>query len=156
MSNKVSAVVSFVALGLVAAATSGCIIVRIPPPKKGDAFQPPPSSALAIKRGDTHKFRMTCGAKATFRSDIPNAAGLVVAFDGKNLSPADQQTTATMRMNWNGAGVAMDMPIGVGDKGSRTTKGSITLNGNAGRHEMSLSMDGAPDCGPVNLTLSFR
>ncbi len=157
MSKKIlSAATRVAALGLVVAASAGCIVVRVPPPKKGDAFQPPPSAALPIKRGDTHRFRLTCGATATFRSDIGNAERLVIDFKGENLSPADQQTTATLRLNWRGAGAAMDLPIGVGNKGSRDTAGSITVTGDPGRHEATLSMEGAPDCGPVNFRIGFR
>ncbi|MDC0746829.1 hypothetical protein [Polyangium mundeleinium] len=160
MSKKVSAILSGAAriatLGLLAAASTGCIVVKIPPPKKGDAFQPPTSAALPIKRGETHRFRMDCGAKATFRSDIANAERLVIEFKGENLSPADQQTTATLRLNWKGAGAALDLPISVGDKGDRSTGGSITVTGDPGRHEATLSMDDAPDCGPVNFRIGFN
>ncbi|MDC3960803.1 hypothetical protein [Polyangium jinanense] len=160
MSKKVSAILSGAAriatLGLLAAASTGCIVVKIPPPKKGDAFQPPPSAALSIKRGDTHRFRMNCGAKATFRSDIANAERLVIEFKGENLSPVDQQTTATLRLNWNGAGAALDLPIGIGDKGDRSTGGSLTVTGDPGRHEVTLSMEDAPDCGPVNFRIGFK
>ncbi|MRG91551.1 hypothetical protein [Polyangium spumosum] len=160
MSKKVPAILSaatrFVALGLVAAASTGCIVVKVPPPKKGDPFQPPTSAALPIKRGETHRFRMSCGAKATFRSDIVNAERLIIEFKGENLSPKDRQETAGLRLTWRGGGATMDLPINVGSKAERTTSGTLTVTGDPGRHEATLSMDNAPNCGPTNFRISFK
>lgn len=160
MSKKVSAILSgatrVAVLGLIAAASTGCIIVKVPPPKKGDPFQPPTSAALPIKRGDTHRFRMNCGATATFRSDVGNAERLVIEFKAENLSPKDQLETASVRLNWRGAGAAMDLPINVGNKADRSTGGSITVTGDPGRHEATLSMENGPGCGPVNFRIGFN
>lgn len=146
---------STLGLSLVAATTMGCIIV-IPPAKKGDPFQPPSAQAENIKKGETHKIRLTCGQRVVFKSPMVPMDNLIVDFNAVNLQPASQLETAAMRMTWRGPGVSMDMPINAGDQSQRNTKGNITINGGAGQHEMTISMENKPACGPVNLTLAFK
>jgi hypothetical protein len=158
MLNKGPAILAgqMLALGLVAVATTGCIVVKIAPPKKGDAFQPPPAAEVVIQKGATHKIRMNCGQTAKFGWDRNPVDNLVIDYKAVNLTPKDQLETAAMRIKWTGPGVTTDIPVHAGDSSGRATNGNLSITGPAGRHDMTFSMEGQPACGPVNLTLTFR
>lgn len=143
-------------LGLAILALSGCIIVKIPPPARNDPFQPPGTAALPIQKGGVHKLRFECGAQATFRSPMAAIENLVVAFNGQNLSPADQKTSTALRFTWRGPGEAMDFPFNVGSQNTRTAMGQFTMNAGAGAHEFIVAMPNGPDCGPTKVTVAFK
>lgn len=141
---------------LIALTMTGCIVIKVPPPARNDPFQPPSAATITIKKGDTHKFRFTCGAQATFHSTMAPVENLVVAYDGQNLSPVDQSPSTPLRLTWRGPNAAMDVPFNVGSQNTRKAMGSITVNGAAGVHEFVVAMPNGPDCGPTNVTVSFR
>ena len=142
--------------GLAALALSGCIIVKVPPPARKDPFQPPSASPNAIKKGDTHRVRLNCGAQATFRSMMAPIENLVIKYDAENLSPVKQVPSAPVRLRWRGPGASMDIPFNVGSQNTRKAMGNITMNGGAGAHEFVVAMPTGPDCGPTNVTIAFR
>ncbi len=141
---------------LIALTMSGCIIIKVAPPARNDPFQPPSAAPIDIKRGSLHKFRFSCGAQATFRSVALPVENLVIAYDGNNLSPADQQPSTPLRLTWKGPGAAMDIPFNVGSQNTRKAMGSVTVNATPGTHEFVVAMPNGPDCGPTNVAISFR
>jgi len=148
---KHAAKFSFIALAL-----TGCIVIKVAPPGRNDPHQPPSASPITMQKGGVHKFRFTCGAQATFRSNMAPIENLVVAYDGHNLSPVDQKPSTPLRLTWKGPGASMDVPFNVGSQNTRKAMGNITVNGSAGVHEFGVAMPNGPDCGPTNVTISFR
>lgn len=142
--------------GLFVLALSGCIIVKVPPPARNDPYQPPGTAPMSLQKGGVHKMRFDCGTQATFRSPMAAIENLVVAFNGENLSPADQKTSVALRFNWKGPGEDMDFPFNVGSQNTRTAMGQFTMNAGAGAHEFVVMMPNGPDCGPTKVTVAFK
>lgn len=140
------------ALGLFALGASACVIV-VPPPRKGDPFQPPTADSKQMKRGATHRIRLTCGDRQAFHATWDEPERVQAEYQAKNLS---NKGTANVRLEWSGPGPRASVPVSVGDSDQRDTQGSFTLTGDAGKHTLELSMDNKPDCAPVNFTLTFR
>lgn len=146
---------AFCAIATTLVTAPGCIII-IPAPGKSDPFQPPPAKPMALKKGASHKLRMTCGAKAVFQSQGATPEQFLVDFNAVNLQPVGQLETAAMRVHWRGEGSKVDVPLNVGDQSQRNAKGSFSATTAAGNTELVVSMEGKPACGAVNLTISFK
>jgi hypothetical protein len=154
--GAIPAAVRAAALALVALGASACVIV-IPPPKRGDPFQPPTADAKPIRRNATHRIRLECGQRQLFQTSWTGSGQVQVEYQAKNLSSRGQVHTASARLQWGGPGGRADVPVYVGDSNQRDTQGTFTLVGDAGNHTLELSMaDNNGDCGPVNVTVTFR
>ncbi|HRI70960.1 MAG TPA: hypothetical protein PK156_42295 [Polyangium sp.] len=145
----------FVSYVFVALALAGCIIV-VPPPGRNDPFQPPGSAPIKMAKGGTHRFRLNCGAQATFQSPAGAIENLVIDYNAENLSSVSQVPSAAVRLTWRGPGTAMDIPFNVGSKNTRSAMGSITMNGPAGAHTFTVAMPQGPDCGATNVKVIFK
>lgn len=146
----------FASYVLGAIALSGCIIVKVPPPARNDPFQLPGNAAMNIVKGETHRFRLDCGAQATFQSVMAPIENLVVEYNAENLSPVKQSPSVPIRLTWKGPGTEMDIPFNVGSQNTREAMGSMTMNGAAGSHTLTVAMPNGPDCAPAKVKVVFR
>ena len=143
------------ALGVLGA--SACVIViPVGKPGRGDPFQPPNGTEAQLNRNATHRLRLDCGDRQVFKTTWTAPENVQVEFQAVNLSPYNQVASASTRLKWTGPGRNADVPVLVGDADERDVKGSFTLTGDPGTHSLELTMADAPDCGPVNFTISFR